>query len=134
MFFNKLYSIFFILSLFSSFVDASNGDKNSYLTIVLYFILQFIFITGIYVLYNEQLKEKNLKNSITYALVLSVGYLLMIYFLDTNIIFWVFQNILLIFANYNSISFLYDKNKECFINIINLKPYIINKDDRSDDL
>lgn len=133
MIFNKIYSIFFLLSIFSSFTDASNSGENSYLTIVLYFLTQFVFITGIYVLYNEKLKEKTLKNSITYSLILSVGFLLMIYFLWTNVYIWIIQNLLLMYANYNSINFIYTDKKLCLKNILNLKPYIIYKDDRSDE-
>lgn len=133
MIFNKIYSIFFLLAMFSSFTDASYGGENSYLTIVLYFSTQFVFITGIYILYNEKLKDKMLKNTITYSLILSVGFLLMLYFLSTNIYTWVFQNLLLMYANYNSINFIYTDKKQCLKNIFNLKPYIIYKDDRSDE-
>ncbi|MGM0640614.1 MAG: hypothetical protein ACQESN_04220 [Thermotogota bacterium] len=132
MIFNKLYSIFFLLSLFSSFVDSSNSSQNSYLSIVLYFLTQFIFITGIYVMYNDHLKENNLKNSISYPLILTVGFLLMIYFLKLNIYFWLFQNLLLVYVNYNSMQFAYDNKKNCFLNVINLKPYIKYEDNRSD--
>jgi glucan phosphoethanolaminetransferase (alkaline phosphatase superfamily) len=119
--------------MFSSFTDASNSGENSYLTIVLYFLTQFVFITGIYILYNEKLKDKMLKNTISYSLILSVGFLLMIYFLWTNIYIWVFQNLLLMYANYNSINFIYTDKKQCLKNIFNLNPYIIYKDDRSDE-
>lgn len=133
MIFNKIYSVFFLLSLFCSFADASNSGENSYLTIVFYFLTQFIFITGIYILYNEHLKDRTLKNTIAYSLILSVGFLLMIYFLNTNIPVWIFQNLLLIYANYNTIEFVYKNKKQCLKNILNLKPYIIYKEDRSDD-
>lgn len=133
MIFNKLYSIFFLLSLFSSFVDSSKSSGNSYLTIVLYFLTQFIFITGIYILYNDNLKDNILKNSIAYSLILSVGFLLMIYFLELNIYFWLFQNLILIFVNYNSMQFAYESKKHCFFNVINLKPYIKYEDNRSDE-
>ncbi len=133
MIFNKLYSIFFLLSLFSSFVDSSNGTQNSYLSIVLYFLTQFIFITGIYVIYNDFLKDKKLKNTISYPLVLTIGFLLMIYFLNLNIYFWLFQNLILIYINYNSMQFAYENKKHCFINLINLKPYIKYEDNRSDE-
>jgi hypothetical protein len=84
-------------------------------------------------LYNEQLKDRTLKNTIAYSLILSVGFLLMIYFLNTNIPVWIFQNLLLIYANYNTIEFMYKNKKQCLKNILNLKPYIIYKEDRSDD-
>ncbi|BBE30927.1 hypothetical protein OSSY52_10680 [Tepiditoga spiralis] len=108
---NMIYSTLFMISMLSGFNDISNiafkkqswirVGSLSFLTIFLYFLIQLLFIIGIYIIENKLEKEEDTDTNILFfsAVMESIAIIFMMYFSKFNILYYIFINIIIIYFN-----------------------------------
>ena len=108
---NIVYSTLFMISMLSGFNDISNiVFKNqswfkvgslTFLTIFLYFLIQLLFIVGIYIVENKLEKEEDVDANIIFfsSVIESIAIVFMIYFSKFNIFYYIFINIIIMYFN-----------------------------------